>query len=155
MRNAQPSGFSTTPSSVTNGMTMTLPLSTAVLRFMVGSNAQPPMTLTVRPSRFSRPRTLRRSRRARSPPPPSDVFGVPGSRPRPHAPDIERLSALVARNDRVHVVVARGVVENERRKVAAEQPFVAEGRHTGEDRTHVAALVRKALERSTLTRFAA
>src|SRR5713226_4502814 len=91
------------------------------------------------------PRTLRPSRLSWRPAPPSDVFGVPGSRPRPHAPDIERLSALAARNDRVHVVVARGVVENERRKVAAKQPFVTERRHNCKDRTHVAALVRKAV----------
>lgn len=94
---------------------------------------------------LSRRRTLGPSRLSWRPPPPSDVVWVAGSGPRPHAPDIERVSALAARNDRVHVVVARGVVENKRRKVAAQQPFVTERRHNRKDRTHVAARVRKAV----------
>jgi len=72
-----------------------------------------------------------------------------------HASNVERLSTLGAGNDRVHVVVALRVVKNERRKVAAEQPLVTERRHNREDRSHVAALVGKAVlvaHRSLLVR---
>jgi hypothetical protein len=67
------------------------------------------------------------------------VFGVPGSRSRPHAPDIERLSTLAARDDRVHVVSARGVVEDEEWPLFAKEPFVTKRRHGRKDWTHLAA----------------
>ena len=55
--------------------------------------------------------------------------------------NVEWLGAFAADHDGVHVVIACGVVQDERRAFGPGQPPVPPGRHGGEDRVGVAALV--------------
>src|SRR4029077_10940545 len=71
-------------------------------------------------SHFSRQRTPETRSPLVAPAHSKQSVWVTGSRPRRHRSDIERLSALAARNDCLHGVVAGGVVENEERKASTE-----------------------------------
>src|SRR5215207_3757526 len=68
-------------------------------------------------------------------------FGRPGSGQGTHVANLDRRRALAAHHDRLHVVVAGGVVQHERRSFRTGEPAVAPRGHRRQDRVGVSTLV--------------
>src|SRR5215207_8010705 len=64
-----------------------------------------------------------------------------GSRRGPYLAHVDRFRTLAAHDDGVHVVIAGGVVQDQRSAFGAGEPAVAPRRHGGEYPVRIASLV--------------